>query len=553
VESATTLSPVTPQRAAWNLAWLTPLRCRVILLALLAFGLLGHFRYLTNDCPIDLSGDEAHYWDWSRRLDICYYSKGPMVAWLIRASCEIFGNNMPAVRVPAILLAVGSALMTYWLALRLFRSDRIALGAVLLNHLVPMFVAGSVLMTIDPPFFFFWAAATCLAVKAIFDGSKLAWIAIGLAVGLGFLAKFTSLFWLVSLFLFLMLDKNSRRWLRSPWPWIATIISLLFTIPVLIWNARHGWVSARHVVKDAGPGGKAGFNPLNLAEFLGGQIGALGPTMAAIIIGAIIFALRRRRDDSDDGRAMRYLLIIALPLLAVIALLSFVTKAQVNWPAPSYFPLLILAAFFLATRLRDPLSWRKWRGIFWITVIFGLAATPIAHNTQLLYQPVNKIAHMLGRKKPIEPRQWDPTFRLRGWQEFGARISSELAYVRPDAMVMCEDYQSTAEAAFYVDGQPITYYVGSWLARPARLSQYDLWPDRRLDNPALFGRDAIYYGHDGVAGSGLPPPEFVAAFQSVEKLPDLKIYREGLEIRSFRLWRCKGFKGMHRAAVLNKF
>jgi hypothetical protein len=552
VESATTLSQSSDQQRAWKLAWLTPFRCRIILAALLVLGFLGHLRYLTNDCPIDLSGDEAHYWDWSRRMDISYYSKGPMVAWLIRASCAALGDTMPAVRVPALFLAIGSSILTYWLTLRLFQSDRMALGAVLLNHLVPMFVAGSVLMTIDPPFFFFWGLATCFAVTAIFDEKKWAWIALGLAIGLGFWAKFTMLFWLVGLLLFLFLDRDSRRWLRTPWPWVASAIPLLFAIPILIWIHRHNYVTFRHIVKDAGEGGKAGFHPMNFAEFIGGQIGAVGPTMAAIVIGAILFALRRRRDPSPQTRATNYLLIMGLPLIGSIALLSFVTKAQVNWPAPSYFALLILAAWFLATRVADPAAWRRWRGVFWITVVFGILCTPIAHNTHLLYRPVNKIGQMMGRKG-IPPRQWDPTFRLRGWREFGQAISEQLATLKPGPMIMCEDYQSTAAAAFYVDGQPDTFYAGSWLQPPSRLSQYDLWPDRRLDRPDLVGRDAIYYGHDGVAGSGMPPAEIVAAFASVEKLPDLKIYREGLEIRDFRLWRCKGFKGMHRAAVLKKF
>jgi hypothetical protein len=291
---------------------------------------------------------------------------------------------------------------------------------------------------------------------------------------------------------------------------------------------------------------------MNLVEFIAGQIGAVGPTMAAILIGAILFALRQKRAQSEQSRATNYLLLTSLPLISIIALLSFVTKAQVNWPAPSYFALLNLATYFLSTRMRDPAAWRRWRGIFWITVIFGILTTPIAHNTQLLYRPVNTVAHKLGRKN-ISPRQWDPTFRLRGWHEFGQAISAELAKMPPNSMVMCEDYQSTAEAAFYTAGQPATYYVGSWLAQPARLSQYDIWSDRRLDNPTLLGRDAIYFGHDGVAGSGMPPAEFVAAFESVEKIPDIKIYREGLEIRSFRLWRCHGFKGMQRAGILKKF
>src|ERR1051325_11329308 len=113
---------------------------------------------------------------------------------------------------------------------------------------------------------------------------------------------------------------------------------------------------------------------------------------------------------------MNYLLAMGLPLFLVIGLLSFVTKAQVNWPAPSYFALLILAAYFLSTRMADPASWRRWRGVFWLTVGFGILCTPIAHNTQLLYRPVSRIGQMLGKKK-ISPPQRDPTFRRPGWRE----------------------------------------------------------------------------------------------------------------------------------------
>ena len=66
---------------------------------------------------------------------------------------------MPAVRYPALVLGVATSIVTFLLTRKLFGSDRLALGAVLLNHFVPMFVAGSVLMTIDPPYFFCWGGA----------------------------------------------------------------------------------------------------------------------------------------------------------------------------------------------------------------------------------------------------------------------------------------------------------------------------------------------------------------------------------------------------------
>src|SRR5277367_5390530 len=82
-------------------------------LAVLAIVLVAALRlvYLARFCPLDLAPDEAHYWDWSRHLDWCYYSKGPLVALLIRGSVELFGplsvaltgGEMLAVRLPAVV------------------------------------------------------------------------------------------------------------------------------------------------------------------------------------------------------------------------------------------------------------------------------------------------------------------------------------------------------------------------------------------------------------------------------------------------------------------
>src|SRR6516162_8030467 len=85
--------------------------------------------YLAHNCPLDLAPDEAHYWDWSRHLDWSYYSKGPLVAYLIRLSCTLAGDwsrtvtgtEMLAVRLPAVLC--GSLLLTslYVLTVQVFR------------------------------------------------------------------------------------------------------------------------------------------------------------------------------------------------------------------------------------------------------------------------------------------------------------------------------------------------------------------------------------------------------------------------------------------------
>src|SRR3712207_2161463 len=109
-------SPSVPpaDEPVWRLRWLTPWRCRLLFAALVLVGFFSHVHYLTHDCPVDLSGDEAQYWDWSRQLEWSYYSKGPLVAYIIRASCWAFGRDtMFTVRFPALLLGAGTSVVTY--------------------------------------------------------------------------------------------------------------------------------------------------------------------------------------------------------------------------------------------------------------------------------------------------------------------------------------------------------------------------------------------------------------------------------------------------------
>ena len=107
--------------------------------------------YLVCDCPLDLAPDEAHYWHWSRHLDWGYYSKGPLVAWLIRGSCELFGplsvllcgSEMPAVRLPAVACHAGLLAGWYVLAAGVFRSPRLGLAVVACGAALPLVRAGA--------------------------------------------------------------------------------------------------------------------------------------------------------------------------------------------------------------------------------------------------------------------------------------------------------------------------------------------------------------------------------------------------------------------------
>jgi 4-amino-4-deoxy-L-arabinose transferase-like glycosyltransferase len=560
----------------WRVGWLTPARCRVILAVVLTYGFVSHLWYLRHDCPIDLSGDEAQYWEWSRNLDWSYYSKGPLVAYIIRASCAVFGDVMWAVRLPALALGVGTSILTYLFTRKLFGSDRLALGVVLLFHIVPMFIAGSVLMTIDPPFFFCWALATCLLAHAVFDGRKWLWPLIGMVVGVGFLAKYAMFLWLFAGAIpFLAFDVAGRRHLRSWKFWSGVIVALGFTAPVLIWNAKHGWVSARHVSTQTGTGGEGRFDPLNGLAFLAGQAGVIGP-LVVFMVGGVAYAIRHRRVEENaalasqkrsrgifwmspfsEARRLSFLLWIGLPFFVLVTAVAIVAKVQINWPAPAYFTGMILTGYFISTRLRARATWKPWRPWFWTAVVFGVVMMPVIHDFEVVYPWIARYnqwrveaAKAKGVTDPAElakvglrsMRDVDPMAKLKGWEELGRHVGEQLKLLRPGAIVMGEDYQYAAQMGFYIPGQPRAFCAGSFfVTRPKRSSQFDMWKDRSLDpaeNPSVLGKDAVYVGW--------PRPDLWRAFDAVEELPPLQIERGGLFVRQFRVYRCYNFHGMKR-------
>ena len=62
---------------------------------------------------VDLFYDEAQYWSWSRDLAFGYYSKPPLLAWLIAVAEQACGSAEWCVRAPAPILYCATSLVVY--------------------------------------------------------------------------------------------------------------------------------------------------------------------------------------------------------------------------------------------------------------------------------------------------------------------------------------------------------------------------------------------------------------------------------------------------------
>jgi 4-amino-4-deoxy-L-arabinose transferase-like glycosyltransferase len=561
-----------PRRPSTLARWLPERACPWLSLVLIAAAACLHLAYLAWDCPLDLAPDEAHYWDWSRHLDWSYYSKGPLVAWLIRGSCELFGawseqhtgSLTFAIRLPAV--ACGSLLLVslYLLTVGVFGRPRLGLAVVAAALTVPLITAGSTLMTIDSPYTCCWGWALVFAHRAVFSRSapsggpgsasesssepagperaSWAWEAAGLAVGLGVLAKYNMAAFIPSLALFLLTSREHRRLLLSAGFWSMVGVSLLAGLPILLWNAQHDWVTVRHVARLAGFGG--GEAPVRSGEAIHcwGPAGYVG-MQAGMLLGywflAWALAMLARNPLRERDAGVCYLWWLSSPMFLFFLAFSLKTGGgEPNWPVAAYLSGGVLVAGWLLDKLeaRSRALRRLTRVAVLSTCLVGLGVTAAAHHSERIHPLLAFLAGPATPDRPYPVRRFDPTCRLRGWRTLAKeidRMRGELSSQGEAPVLAADSWSVPGELGVYCEGHPQAYSVG--LVQGDRHSQYDYWTNP-LDHPEGFrGRTFLVVG--GIRES------LRQGFDHIDEPSWVTHCVNGRPVACWAVYVCRGFHG----------
>jgi 4-amino-4-deoxy-L-arabinose transferase-like glycosyltransferase len=322
--------------------------------------------FLMIDCPFDLAGDEAHYWEWSRRLDWSYYSKGPLVAHIIAAgrwllgewSIRQVGSEMLAVRLPAVGLSVVTLVGIATLAWRITRCSSIVAAALGLVMTMPIFAVGAKLMTIDAPLMALWVWALILVHAGLRGRSIWPWLATGVLIGLGILAKYNMLLLFPAVLLTVMVSKELHVHLRRPGPYLATVIGLLGFVPILVWNAQHEWVSFRHVAGQAGVSGGPSINLAGPFEYLLNQLIVVNAIWFIGLCLAVLALWRQPTHKQDQQSSWEMVLLLAAAVTPYLVFLGFspLTKIQPNWPVTGLAAGVIVLAIWIRRQWLAPIA-----------------------------------------------------------------------------------------------------------------------------------------------------------------------------------------------------
>ncbi len=476
--------------------------------------------------PLDLSGDEMYYWDWGRRLDVGYYSKPPLIAWLMRLAGELTGHTTFGIRLFALFLGTGTLYFLYRLASAVYHT-KAGFYTVLASALSPGSCAANLMLTIDAPLLFFWSLALLSFWKvAQHKTAGRAWgYLLILALGLGGLTKQMMLVFYPLAIGYLYANQETRWLLRRPLFWLCALLALMFLVPTLIWNLQHDWITVQHT---AGHFASPSFDPDQmigrLVGFLATQAALLSPITFALLSGVLATMLPRLRHARPSER---FLWLFSAPGLLVILTLCFRQKINENWPAVFYLSAIPLLSGWALNQFSTGTLY-PWRKAFRTAIAVG-AVMAVAVYFLAWFIPRSKWA---GGKL-------DPTVRLRGWKDLGEIVHSwkDAPEWPPEAFLLTVGHRySTSALAFYHPEHPKVY---KW-PRPGTIdSQYDLWNEWW----SLRGRSAVIL----VSGENLETTDLAGSFAELRFWRRLDIPLGPKATRSYSVYLGHRFLGIPSA------
>ncbi len=427
----------------------------LFLAALLAVRLIALYFNRT-----DLFFDEAQYWSWGKEPAFGYYSKPPLIAWVIGLTTKVCGDSTFCVRLPAPILHTATAAVLFWTGQR-FLSTTAGLWAAIGFVTLPAVSLSSGIISTDVPLLLCWALAL-LAFLELLRGPHDRWwpaILLGAALGLGMNAKYAMVFFCGSAALYFVLTPHARWLLADKRLWTALLIGAALIVPNLLWNYAHSFPTIAHTADNAKWGGSL-LNVGKGLEFLAAQAAVFGPVLLAALV---LLSVRAWNEGLPDIE--RLLLTFTLPVLIAISVQAFVSRAHANWAATAYVAGTLLVASALL-RLKA-VKWLKASLALHVAVAALLMVGTAAAGRFTL------------------PLIGDPFQRTLGWKELADETQLTLATARsegrPFQAVFADDRSVTAELLYYMRNEPTP--VLAWRSGPRPLDHYEL--TRPYHDPAV--------------------------------------------------------------------
>ncbi|MDZ7400913.1 MAG: glycosyltransferase family 39 protein [candidate division KSB1 bacterium] len=461
---------------------------------------------------VPLVPQEAYYWKYAKHLALSYFDHPPMTAYIIAFFTWIGGDSVFFIRLGSIVFSIGLMLVLYSITRRLFGNERWALLSVIAMNCTVMFSIGSMIITPDVPFLFFWALIVYSLVRLRESDQWQWWYLAGAALGFGLLSKYTAILIVPGIFVYLLLSASQRKWLLSVHPYLGLVLALVIFSPVIIWNSQHEWASFLFQSSSR----FSQMRRLRLDYFfqlIGSQLGMLTPYLFFLVLVGWAQSGWRSFKTKDDRHSL--LFWIALPVYLIFTLSSFRSLVKMNWLAPAYITSIIASiAWIQSAQTRWSERFKKW---FTPGLILGLVIVLFMHLMPIV---------------PIFPSRKGDTWT--GWQELSARVMQIKQEMGEDTFIFGHEYKIPSEITFYTPHHEPTH-AGEIIGEKGL--QYTYWTNFN----ELIGKNAIFITSDAQRYRNMDNVR--KYFDSVVEEPPLQIIHRGRVFRVFYIYRCYNYKG----------
>ncbi|NBV87145.1 MAG: hypothetical protein EBS01_12995, partial [Verrucomicrobia bacterium] len=478
---------------------------------------------------------------------------------------HIVGPSESGVRLLAPLLSLGSSLMVFSLARRLY-SEAVGIWSVAAINLMPVLQLSTFTMTTEPLSLFCWTTTLYTFWRALehphsqdaplhehpmSEGWNGWWPATGAMLGLGVLCSWTSLVQLASMLLLLSSCPRFRRYFRAPGFWMMLAVFMLMLLPTLLWNAENEWICLPQRMFGTQFNVFSGIFSASPLHSLAAHAAFYSP----LLFCAIAASLWRETARARNHLKPRFLLAFTLPLLGLCLLLPLEKKSDAigtGWTGAAFLSAAILGAADWLPRARVSAVARRFLGA---ALGLGLIQSALVLNPGLLHSAGFAL-----------PQKMNPTAQFQGWRT----VSETVERIRLDfekstnapVFLIASDWKMASELAFYLKDKRLEFPDHPPVYTPesqAIEDQYSFWPRYDANLPLQPGQshpDALYTEEAGFnpfhgrralflsdSEAYVPPSSITGAFEKSELLASFDIVRHGDKIRKLRIFACSNYQG----------
>ena len=387
---------------------------------------------------IDLRTDEAYYWTWSKENVLSFLDHPPMIAWFIRFGTAIFGDTNLGVRFAGILAMLVMQLLLADIVRRVTHDVRAIVLAVLMPEAALYYGLLMAKVSPDVALIPFAVAMMWALIRLNESGDGRWWLAAGVFAGLALLSKFTVVMLIPAAAAFMLVPDWRRRWLLSPYPWLAALIAVVLFLPVLIWNAQHDWASFRFQLVRATA--THGLSLRTVADFIGLQLGLAGFILLPVVLSAVALTAWRGYLRGDA--------VAVLLSTAVVVPFGYFFWKSLTLRVGDTWPMFIWPAGFAATAINIAMmqreGWAAWKirsTIWWanMAVASGIAMVVLV----FLYYVVSPW-NFIGKTDPVGGEA--------GYEQVADRAQAELQKIGA-TWIATTDYRTYAMLRWYFNGR----------------------------------------------------------------------------------------------------